>query len=306
MAGGAGWAALAGFANAFGSDIEKQRDQEFKMKLYEQEQALMEKRETTLAQIRANLQDQNAANRSGRAMDRDAAKHAMTQGDVTGAFKDEETGNYYGRTKGGDVVPLNITSDDYQSMLKQLHKGKADEASALPALTEAKTAEANAATANLGNLVQHRDNPTPKDQGPEIRKSYQTLIRQQQTDDAKKAAAAAKAGTDYTPMDPLTMHQTAQASLYDTYGADAVNASLGGANNKPKQTPRAAPTAQNVPASDQVPMPPAGQAPGSTGAPSMQQLMDAANAAVKAGKDPNAVQARLLQLMQQYGYKPGQ
>lgn len=197
---GAGWAALAGFANALGSDIEARRAQEDKMKLYEQEQALMEKRETTLAQIRANLQDENAAKRSDRNEDRDTKKHDMTMDDVVGQFTDPETGSVYGRTKSGGVIPLNTTSGTYQDNKAAILQGQAD---AAPQLAADRA---------------HRANAQPRGRA----------------------------------MPPAV----AQGS------------------------------------------------PTQPGAPTMQQLMDAANAAVKAGKDPTAVEARLKQLMQQYGYNP--
>ena len=240
MSGRAAWGGIAGAANALQAYFAERRASDDKAKLYAQEQDIMQKREEALAQIRANLQDTNAANRSNRAMNRDEFKHSLTKGDVTGAFKDEETGSIYGRTKDGNVVPLNITSDDYQDYKKRIEAGKAASGDLSGDKTQAQIDRTNAQTTNLTSQTTARDNkPAPDKMGEEIRKSFQANFAKAHDDWAKQAAAATKAGQPAPPFDPAAASDSAKAALYPVYGGDAVNASVGGGANKPKPAPMA-------------------------------------------------------------------
>lgn len=298
---GAAWAGLAGAFGFVGDQISKDAAEQRAEKLKEMEDAAQEKRETFLAQFRSQLQDQNAANRNARGMDRDAAKHDLTSGDVTGAYKDPETGNIFGRTKSGDTVPLNITSDDYQDYLKRINAGKAVAGDMVGDKTQAGIDRTDAQTANYGSLTARRDSsPISDPEGDKIRADYQKQVNSQRVQSLKAAAAAQKAGT--TPPDPFDENQAAPAitsQLYSVYGGDAVKNALGGGNNAPRSQRLATPAPSSAPqqAAPQT-------SPTQPNAPSMQSIMAQATAAVKNGADPKAVEARMQQLMQQYGYQP--
>lgn len=242
------WSGIAGAANAIGGILVSREADERKSKLYQQEQDILAKRQEALAYVRGDITDKNAGNRSDRAMDREAFKKGLDSGDITGQFKDDETGNMYGRRKDGSVVPLNITSDDYQSTLSKTATGKADAAALGAPLRQAQIDHTVASTANVQSTMEKRDSaPTPDKMGPEIRKSFQANFAKAHDDWAKDAAAARKAGTAEPEFDTAAAMQTAQASLYPVYGADAVNASVGGGANAPTQAAPAAPGPSSAP-----------------------------------------------------------
>lgn len=296
MSGRAGWGAIAGAANALQSYFAERRAADDKAKLYQQEQDIMQKREEALAQIRANLQDRNAGNRSDRAMNRDEFKHSLTSGDVTGAFKDEETGSIYGRTKDGNVIPLNITSDDYQDYKKRVEAGKADQGDLAGAKTQAQIDRTNAQTTNLGSQTARRDaTPISDPQGDKIRADYQKQINTRRAQTIRAVEQARKNGDP--PPGAFDENQAAQdisSQLYSVYGADAVKKALGGGNN----VPGSAPQPQASPRGSQNPQ------ASSQSTPTPDAIVAAMQAAVKAGKDPQAVRTWGEGLFKKYGYDP--
>lgn len=289
MAKGSLWAGIAGAANAVGGILQQREADERKQRLYLLEQDILQKRQEALASLRGDIQDKNAASRSDRALDRIQFTHALQSGDISGQFKDPETGNMYGRRKDGTVVPLNITSDDYQDALKRTTEGKADAAALQPDRIRGQMDQTAASTANLKSTTARREaTPVADPEGDKIRADYQRQINQRRSDAIKAAKQAAKEGKTGVPFDENQAAQDIVPQLYSVYGGDAVKRAIGGGNNAPPTAPQQQPSAQ-------------------TNTPSVQDLMAQATAAVKARPDKQAeIEARLQQLMQQYGYQPGQ
>lgn len=298
MSGAAGWAALAGFAQGLGSELKERDDFERKQKLYQMEQDVMLQREKTLATLRAELQDENAGKRSDRAIDRMTYKDQLESGNIVGQFKDPETGSMYGRTKKGDVVPLNITSDEYQDAEKRLHGAKATTAEMQPERTQAEIDRAQASTANINSMKDRREaTPIADPAGDKIRSDYQKQINARRVQAIKDAQAAAKAGGKGAPFDENQAAQDVTSQLYSVYGADAVGKALGGARNTASPVNTSMPGTQ-AGASTTAP-------PQQGNVPTPEALMAQASAAVKARPDKQAeIEARLKQLMVKYGYQP--
>lgn len=283
MAKGSMWAGIAAAANSIGGILQAREADSRKEKLYLMEQDIMQKRQEALAQLRGDIQDNNAANRSDRALNRLQFKQELEAGNITGGYEDKETGNYYGRTKGGQMVPLHVTSDEYQQGLAAIQKGKANVAEMAPEKTQAQINQTNASTNNLNSITERRDAtplPTTKDpQGDKIRSELQKQIDAARAQNIREADAARKAGTAPPPaFDPNSVTEQAMSQLYSVYGADAVKSAVGAGANR------------------------------DTGAktgdrPTVEQLLASANAAIKAGKDPKAVEARLQELYAKYGYE---
>lgn len=242
MSGAAGWAGLAGAFGFVGNQISKDAEEQRQEKLKEMEDAATEKRQEFLAGYRADLSDRNAANRNARGMDRDAAKHDLTSGDVTGAFKDPETGNYFGRTKSGDTIPLNITSDDYQDYLKRINTGKAVAGDMTGEKTQATIDRANAQTTNYGSLTDARDAKAAQPQlSPEDKQAtgyYKSAVQQQFASYNKDKEAAQKAGQDMSKYPAFDFRQAAlqaRDQMDTLYGEGSASRLMGDPNTA--QTP---------------------------------------------------------------------
>jgi hypothetical protein len=113
LSGAAGWAALAGLANYIGGRMENDREMEQKQKLYQMQQDAEMKRQQFLAQFQADLSERNKQ-----------ADDERSKDDIEATFTDPETGNIYGRTKSGNKVMLNQTSDDYQNDIKSQRQAR--------------------------------------------------------------------------------------------------------------------------------------------------------------------------------------
>lgn len=270
---GAGWAGLAGAFGFVGNQISKDAEEQRQEKLKEMEDAATEKRQEFLAGYRSQLQDQNAANRNARGMDRDAAKHDLTSGDVNGAFKDPETGNYFGRTKDGNVIPLNITSDDYQNYLQRQNAGKAVAGDMVGDKTQAQIDRTQAQTQNYNSLTDTRDAKAAQPQlSPEDKQAtgyYKSAVQQQFASYNKDKEAAQKAGQDMSKYPAFDFRQAALQSRdqMDTlYGDGTAQRLMGDPNTA--QTP-VAPIYSDGSA-------PAGAAPAPTATPRSSRVAPAA------------------------------
>lgn len=294
MSGAAGWAALAGAAGFIGNKIQSDDAFEKKKQLYLLEQDAQEKREAFLAGIRSDLTTGRQQAHDDRVQTRGQTLEAIKAGEYTNVHPDPETGNLIGTNKNGDSKILNATSDDYQSFKKRIESGKADAADLSGEKTQSQIDRAGAQIANYGSEIDKRDSSDPA--GDKIRADYQRQINLRRAQNIKDAATAQKTGAPGPgAFDENAVAPDVTAQLYSVYGADAVKGALGGANNVPRsQRVNAAPPAQSAPQ----------QSPTQSGAPSMDQIMAQANAAVKAGADPKAVEARMQQIMQKFGYQP--
>lgn len=134
MSSGAGWAGLAGAANALVGQMNNQRDFQQKQQLDVLQQQAQQAREEFLIGLRGNTAVSTAQ-----------SKHDMTADDLGGTFTDKETGNVYGRTKNGPVL-LNQTSDNYQADQMAQQDGKATSAGLTPQLQQARLNQMQAGT----------------------------------------------------------------------------------------------------------------------------------------------------------------
>jgi len=274
---GSAWAALAAAANSVGGSLQKNAEEERQLKLKQIELDAQQKRDVFLARMRQQFDDESAEK-----------KHDRESEDVTDSFNDPETGNVYGRTKGGKTVVLNETSTDYQSQLADAKKNKAaleeaqlKNAQLQPELTRAQADAANARAFRSRNPAKRET----KDPMPDkIRSEYMRIYNQVAKSDDPDLKDE-KTGK----IDPLKVDAQTKIQLYPVFGGENVNASLGG-NARPAQA-----TAPPRPAPQQ-------QSPTQPNAPSVEVLMQQANAAVKAGADPAKVEARLKEAMAKFGY----
>jgi hypothetical protein len=274
-----GWSFLAGAANAYGGYLQNQQQTDQKLKLQQMQEDAQMKRQMFLEQYRQELDDKSAEK-----------KHERESEDVTASFNDPETGNVYGRTKGGKTVVLNETSGDYQSQLAEAKKNKValeeaqlKNAMLQPELTRAQT-EAAAARAFRTR------NPTPKaaPKDPDlktIQDAYKSRLKQLN--------------------DPKNPDPEFNAAMAD----EGIRGELGQQFDPAKISKALGPSAKEQIAmsfdkSNGAPAPrrPQQQSPSQPNAPSVEVLMQQANAAVKAGADPAKVEARLKEAMAKFGY----
>jgi hypothetical protein len=199
--------------------------------------------------------------------EKESAQREATKNDVTAQFTDPETGSVYGRTKSGGTVPLMETSPEYRQSLRDKSASEIEYKRA-----QRESAEASAARARRPATVRTKEpkEPKPDPIQKEIRAAYMAEV-------ARLREAR---------VDDMELDTKARANLYPVYGGDAVSATLGGSK-------KAAPPAAGAPQS---------LSPTQPNAPSMEEIIANANKAVAAGADPAKVEARMAQLMQQYGY----
>ena len=274
-----GWSFLAGAAKAYGGQLQNQQETDQKLKLAQMEKDAQMKRDVFLADYRQKLEDESAEK-----------KHDRESEDVTDSFNDPETGNVYGRTKGGKTVVLNETSTDYQSQLADAKKNKAaleeaqlKNAQLQPELTRA---QADAASARAFRTR----NPTPKadPKDPElktIQDSYKSRMKQlndpKNPDPSFNQAMADEGirGELEQQFDPAKISKALGPSAKDQIGM-AFDQNNG------------APPAQR----------PQQQSPTQPSAPSVEQILAKANEVAAKGAPRDQVEALIAQMMKKYGY----
>lgn len=282
MSGAAGWAALAGFANTLGGRLQADHELEQKQKLMQMQQDAEMKRQQFLDKYRSDLE-----------MERDKAKDERQKDDVVGTFKDPETGSWFGRTRSGGSVPLHATSDEYQSDLATGRDVKIDKDKSSVGMNAARIDKMRKEVENYDSLIGARGKEKATKEDPinkDIRSTYKTDIDRQQKEVDAKRAAMLKANPQVDPttlptFDPDQAAQGAAARVYKQYGADRAKSVLSGIQGIKADAPQQ-------------------QSPTQPSAPSPEALMQQANEAIKRGAPQDKVEARLKQLMSQYGYSP--
>jgi len=276
---GSAWAALAAAANSVGGSLQKNAEDERQLKLKKLELDAQQKRDEFLTRMRQQLSDES-----------DEKKHERESGDVASTFTDPETGNVLGRTKGGKTIPLSETSQEYKDALAETKRGKIlkdqadlENAQWQPRMNAARLEEIQSSTEK-----NRREKPvSDKDaMADKIRSDYMRLY------ESIEKSGSADVLDDRGKVDPLKIADQVKSQLYPVYGGENVNASLGsqaGAGRTARPgTPQQAPPQQT--------------SPSQPNAPSVEVLMQQANAAVKAGADPAKVEARLKEAMAKFGY----
>lgn len=273
-------AGLAAGANFLAGRLQSEYEMEQKQKLYQMQQDAEMKRQMFLEKYRADLDEENAAK-----------KYEREKDDVVGTFKDPETGTYFGRTKSGGSVPLHATSEDYQSDLAAERDNKVEKGKLGLTAEQARIDRMRKQVEDYDSKIAKREQPTqkaskePKDPDENyIRGQYNKMLHEAQY-----------------PIDPTTGKPTTAAnpnfnraqadadirsSLSERYSQEKVNKILGSS------------------VKDQVAQGFDKPAPQQKQAPSPEALMQAANEAIKRGAPQDQVEARLKQLMAQYGYSP--
>lgn len=278
-----GWSFLAGFANTLGGRLQSDYEMEQKQKLSQMQQDAEMKRQQFLEKYRSDLE-----------MERDKAKDERQKDDVVGTFKDPETGSWFGRTRSGGSVPLHATSDDYQSDLAAGRDVKLDKDKTSIDVNKERIDKMRKEVENYDSLIGNRGKEKAPKEDPinkDIRSTYKSDIDRQQREVAAKRAAMLKANPQADPatlpaFDPDQAAQGAAARVYKQYGAERAKNVLNGI--------------QGIKAD----APPQQQSPTQPSAPSPEALMQQANEAIKRGAPQDKVEARLKQLMSQYGYSP--
>jgi len=276
-----GWNFLAGFANTLGGRMQSDYENEQKQKLYQMQQDAEMKRQQFLEKYKADLDEENAAK-----------KYEREKDDVVGTFKDPETGTYFGRTKSGGSVPLHATSDDYQSDLAAERDAKVEKGKLGLTVEQARIERMRKQVENYDSEIAKRNQPKPEKAAKEAKDPDAAYIHGQYNKMLHEAQYPVDptTGKPTTTADPNFNRAQADAairnSLSEAHGQEKVNKILG---NSVK---------------DQVAEGFDKPAPQQKAAPSPEALMQAANAAIQRGAPQDQVEARLKQLMAQYGYSP--
>lgn len=273
-----GWSFLAGFANTLGGRLQADHELEQKQKLMQMQQDAEIKRQTFLEKYKSDLDEENAAK-----------KYEREKDDVVGTFKDPETGTYFGRTKSGGSVPLHATSDDYQSDLAEGRDLKNEKGKLGLTVEQARIERMRKQVENYDSEIAKRNQPkaaTEKKDPDEgfIHGQYNKMLHEAQY------PIDPTTGKPTTTADPQFNRAQADAAirsnLSEAYGQDKIGKILG--NSVKDQVAEGF----DKPAAPQK------------AAPSPEALMQQANEAIKRGAPQDKVEARLKQLMSQYGYNP--
>lgn len=197
------------------------------------------------------------------------ADYERTKNDVTAQFTNPETGEVFGRTKSGETVPLSTTTDEYKQSLRDTREAEVE-------LKRARQEASEASAARSRRPPQPRAPKEPKPQKPPV-----ATVRLEGGGSVK--ARPADAVGPMAPLDPYGERPSLE-QMPDNSGGGASPIFVD------PSSPAARPLAQ---ASRSVTQP---------NAPTVEEILAKANAAVKAGADPAQVEARMAQLMKQYGY----
>jgi hypothetical protein len=201
-----------------------------------------------------------------------ATNYERTKNDVTAQFTNPETGEVMGRTKSGETIPLSTTSDEYKQSLRDTRSAALD----------LKRAQQDAAEARA---ERSRRPPQPRaaraEKEPKPPKPVTTNVRLESGGSIK--ARPADAIGPMAPLDPYGERPSLRAMPDNSAGgASPIFVDPSNPASKPL-----------VKASRSISQP---------NAPTVEQILAEANKAVQAGVDPAKVEARMAQLMQQYGY----
>ncbi len=194
-----------------------------------------------------------------------AAEREATKGDVVAQFTDPETGSVYGRTKGGTTIPLNETSREYRQSLRDKAASE----------LEYKRSQSDAANARAERSRRPSASRSSGRKEPKAPKPETTSFELAGNDGRIKIRPADNIG----PAAPMNVRPALE------------------------QIPDRDEEAEVTP----VFVEPQGGAPVATGQPakpSREEIVAKAQAAISAGADPGKVQARVAELMKQYGYAP--
>lgn len=292
MSSAAGWAALAGFANTLGGRLQADHELEQKQKLMQMQQDAEMKRQQFLEKYKSDLDEARAA-----------SKHEREAGDVVGAARNPETGAWEGRTRDGSMIQLGDTSEAYQANLEAQRKAKLgkdeisiDKDKTTIDVNKARIDKMRKEVENYDSMIGKRNQPKAEKEKKDpddsfIRGQYNKSIHELQypidPQTGKPVTTAVK------NFDRATADKSVRDTLSEAYGQEKVSKILG--NSMKDEVAAGFDRASAVPASDQ-------KSPTQPNAPSVGQLQAAANAALRAGKDPAAVEAHLLQKMKEYGY----
>jgi len=267
-----GWAFLSGAAGYLSNRMAK--EQELKEKQL-QEEAMM-KRQMMLEKYRNDLEAQRQLTleneRSKNTREEKQAEHELSKGDVVGQYQNPRTGEVIGRTRGGDTV--------------QLYQPSKEESDYLRRKQDLELSAAQAQAAHNSATARHLD---MQDSLIEDRKK---LIRA--SANLKEAQANGKLKGDSLTRELVKQYGQAQALTADDPTAQQAWFShmenTFGRDEMAKAFPGKYGAAQ----------------PAQGNKPSIEDLMKQAQDAVQRGADPNKVEERLKQLMNQYGYKTDQ
>jgi hypothetical protein len=200
------------------------------------------------------------------------ADYERTKNDVTAQFTNPETGEVFGRTKSGTTVPLSTTSDEYKQSLRDARSAELE-------LKRARQEASEASAARSRRPPQPRAGGAEKE--PKPPKPVTTNVRLESGGSIK--ARPADAIGPMAPLDPYGERPSLDA-MPDNSAAGASPIFVDPSNPASKPL---------VKASRSISQP---------NAPTVEQILAEANKAVQAGVDPAKVEARMAQLMQQYGY----
>lgn len=294
MSGAAAWAALAGFAGGIGSQLQQKQELEQKQKLAQMQQDAELKRQMFLQQYASDLRDKSKA-----------AEDERTKDDVVSHGTNAETGDVLGFTKSGKAIPLSTTSDEYKAAKKAQLQAQVANTQALAINRQG--ANKGPVNPNYGTGQRAPDNsndPYPNDPDVAYDPTGKTPFSSNDLDFVNRYAAQRdkrlKAGMSILDdSDPDNPDKNNDPDITIGTGGWATKDS-----NLVKQLSKARDARLNAqdklnatPASNQQPT-------ARSGAPTPQQIMDEANAAIKRGAPQDAVEAKMKALFQQYGYSP--
>lgn len=257
-----GWDFLAGFANTLGGTLQKRQEDEQAEKLRKMQEDAAMKRDMFLAEYRAKVD-----------AEKQAAEREATKNDVTAQFTDPETGSVYGRTKGGGKITLHETSPEYRQSLRDKSASEIDYKRA-----QRESAEARAERSRRPSTPRPRAAAKP----PKPEKIQLADLELENRGGNIKVRPADAIGPA-APASPFG----------DRPALDSMPAPMG-------EGP--APIFVDPSKGARQPIGNESRSPTQPNAPSVEEIIANANKAVAAGADPAKVEARMAQLMQQYGY----
>lgn len=257
-----GWDFLAGFANTLGGTLQQRQQNEQAEKLRKMQEDAAMKRDMFLAEYRAKVDAENRA-----------AEREATKNDVTAQFTDPETGSVYGRTKGGGIVPLHETSEEYRQSLRDKTASDIEYKKA-----QRESAEARAERARRPSTPRPRAAPKPpkpeKVQLADLALENNAGKIKVRPADAIGPAAPASPFGDRPELEMMPNPMGTEPAPIFVDPSKGTRQPIGNESRSPTQP----------------------------NAPSVEEIIASANKAVAAGADPAKVEARMAQLMKQFGY----
>lgn len=292
MASASLWAAVAGAAQGVGSVLERRQKTEEAERLKQLQEDAALKRDLFLKKYAAQL-DEEAAEK----------KHEREKGDVVSNFTAQDSGKVFGRTKGGQTIPLYEPDAAYSKSI--VEKNQTDAQLKAAQLANAQNQPAMDA-ARLREMAAQTDRALRPDKTPDPRDAMADKIRDNYTrmrEDLAKAPTPDLMG-DNGQLDMNLLDEKVKAQLYPVFGGENVKASLGGNAGRERTAgapqARSTPPQQQSPSQPQAPTPDKIMADANAKAQQIAQIADPAARQAAQAKLDAAVQA----MFQQYGYQP--